>query len=449
MSEAERKKRFRYKRKRSERIFLQSVVLAIVAFLIFVSVIIYDQLNEEYYINYTESSNVDYRVKVPKDAEFYRDHLDDYKEYADSNGDLWLPPNYAYAAKAVSVIRVTINYKLDMEARGVDYEYTYRIFATAEIVDAKTKDKFKMPVYELERSENPIIVSSDNELYIMKMVEINYQKYNSLVEEFEEKLDIKNANETLIVTMEVDVKGSSESFADDNENKHTISMNIPLTENSFSVNYSTSVSPGDNRVLAKKNAGNQDIVKNIITFLSVVEAVLLVVLLVFITLTRNHDVNYTIKVRRLIRNYRSFIQKVENGFDITDYQIVKIASFQEMLAIRDTIQSPVLMSENKDQTKTQFFIPTNTKILYLYELKVDNYDELYGSHPEWEDNALIPEKVEKIEAKTVEVPALPVAEEAAPREPVVTKKPSGYYVVIVRKHKSSGKAKVVKDIVIE
>ena len=49
-----------------------------------------------------------------------------------------------------------------------------------------------------------------------------------------------------------------------------------------------------------------------------------------------------------------------------------------MLGIRDTIQSPVLMWENKDETMTQFFIPTSTKILYVFEIKVANYDMIYG-----------------------------------------------------------------------
>lgn len=434
MSEAERKKRISYKRKRKTRIFIQSAILALVALLIFVSVVNYDQINKEYYINYTESSSVDYRVKVPKTADFYKDHLEDYKEYADENGDLWLPSNYAYAAKAVSVIRASINYQLNMETRGVDYEYTYRIFSTAEIVDTKTKQQFQMPVYLIEKSDTPIVVSSDKALDVTKVVEINYHDYNSLVEEFENKLGIQDATETLVVTMEVEVKGSSESFADDSNNKHTISIRIPLAESSFSVNYSTSVTNGDNKVLAKKNAGNrEEIYKFAVIGFSALELVLIIVLIAYISLTRNHDVNYSIRVRRLVNNYRSFIQQVTNGFDITGYQVLKIATFNEMLAIRDTIQSPILMSENKDQTKTQFFIPTNTKILYLYELKVDNYDEIYGSHPEWTDGSIIPDTTKKTSARAVQSSSSKLG--SCPEVPELVRGHDGVVILIRRKCK--------------
>ena len=53
-------------------------------------------------------------------------------------------------------------------------------------------------------------------------------------------------------------------------------------------------------------------------------------------------------------------------------------TFVDMLTIRDTIQSPILMYENEDQTMTRFFIPTNTKMLYVYEIKVENYEEIYN-----------------------------------------------------------------------
>jgi hypothetical protein len=71
-----------------------------------------------------------------------------------------------------------------------------------------------------------------------------------------------------------------------------------------------------------------------------------------------------------------------NTFNEEGYQRVMIETFIEMLSIRDTLQSPILMFENKDKTKTTFIIPTDSKLLYVFELKVDNYDELYSKSEE-------------------------------------------------------------------
>ena len=60
-----------------------------------------------------------------------------------------------------------------------------------------------------------------------------------------------------------------------------------------------------------------------------------------------------------------------------------------MLNIRDTLQAPILMFENLDQTVTEFVIPTTSEILYTFEIKVDNYDEIYGIREDDEDEVII------------------------------------------------------------
>ena len=46
-----------------------------------------------------------------------------------------------------------------------------------------------------------------------------------------------------------------------------------------------------------------------------------------------------------------------------------------MLEIRDTIRHPILMKENKEKTGAYFIIPSSTKILYVYRLKVSDIEQ--------------------------------------------------------------------------
>jgi len=101
-------------------------------------------------------------------------------------------------------------------------------------------------------------------------------------------------------------------------------------------------------------------------------------LIVYMHLSRNEDVTYTVKVQRMLHSYSLYIQRMEGDFNDEGYQIIKIKSFNELLGIRDTLQSPILMTENRDQTMSRFLIPTDSKMLYVFEIKVDNYDELYA-----------------------------------------------------------------------
>ena len=412
MSEAERKKRLSYKENRKRWIFIQGVALIVVAVLIFASVITYSQLNKESYINYTESSGVDYKVRIKPGTPFYEEYKD---YYANENGEVWLNAGEAYPATAVDIIIADVNYELNMEARDVDYEYSYSVFATAEVVDSVTKNKFNMPVVEI-KAKSTHRQNSNNKLFIHEEVPVDYNAYNEMVKKFTKQLGITKSASTLIVTMEVSVVSSSSDFASNSKNRHVVNISVPLTEQSFKVDYSSSIPSGESKVLAYKNAGNQQLYKGAAITLGAIELLLFVVFISFVYLTRNHDVNYSIKVQRLVNSYRSFIQKVTNGFDATGYQILEIASFREMLSIRDTIQSPVLMSENTDQTRTQFFIPTNTKILYLFEVKVENYDELYGYHPDWIDDSLISTEKCSPENEDTET-AIPLAEEPSATKP--------------------------------
>ena len=68
---------------------------------------------------------------------------------------------------------------------------------------------------------------------------------------------------------------------------------------------------------------------------------------------------------------------------VTGYQVLMVDTFKEMLEIRDTIDAPILMNDNEDQTCTRFIIPTNTKLLYMFEIKVQGFcydpdEELLG-----------------------------------------------------------------------
>ena len=119
------------------------------------------------------------------------------------------------------------------------------------------------------------------------------------------------------------------------------------------------------------------------------------VLLIYTLATKNSHINYSNKVNRIVKAYKSFIQKINNQFDMSEYQVLQVDTINEMLEIRDTLQSPILMSENEDRTMTKFIIPGNNNLLYVHEIKIENYDDIYGVKDE--------EMVEEPKEELVEV----------------------------------------------
>lgn len=101
-----------------------------------------------------------------------------------------------------------------------------------------------------------------------------------------------------------------------------------------------------------------------------IEIIVLVILVKYIIKTRTAESIYQRELQKILNNYKSYIQKINNSFDLSGYQVLQVDEFTDMLEIRDTLGQPILMTENKEKTGVYFIIPSNTKILYTYSLKV-------------------------------------------------------------------------------
>lgn len=372
MSEAEIRKRQDYKRNRKKWISIQIIALCVIAVMTLGSFLIYDNMNRTYYIEYTESASADYKVSY------------DENEFFDEE---WIGAGQSYISSLISGMSASFEYDLNMDARNVAFDYTYGIKAHLIVSDKTTGNYHIEEVYELV-PEKTVSVSDADGFKIRESVFVDYDVYNSYANRFIDEYGLKNAVSVLVVTLDVDVLSASDEFEENNENSYFVSLNIPLAEETFSINMTQSIPSAESQVLAYKGAVNQDIFLIIGCILAALALILAFVLVAFVYLTRNDDVNYTIKVRKLVNAYRSYIQQITSDFDFEGYQTVNVKTFTEMLGIRDTIQSPILMSENKDETMTQFIIPTNTKLLYVFEIKVDNYDDIYSVREE-NDNLII------------------------------------------------------------
>ena len=362
MSEAERKRRQEYKKNRKKWIFGQLIAVGLVFLIACASFLTYFLVNREYYISYTEDGKINYEVSL-FDNDFYEEGT--------------VGQDKAYIASLINKITADMKYELRMEADEVGFDYSHDVIAEVQIVDKDSGKIIYNPSEELVKKTTKS-VNGKNRISIRETVDIDFVKYNELATSFVKTYGAKNAVSTLVVKMNVNVLSRCEEFEENSDNSYSIAMNVPLNVNTVNINLSSSVPTAESKVLACKGSLNLDSFKTVGIASSVVDLVLIVLLIAFIYVTRNEDINYTRRVQKLVSAYRSFIQEMYGEFDVTGYQLIRIKTFGEMLGIRDTIQSPILMSENEDQTRTQFFIPTNTKLLYIFEIKVDNYDEIYG-----------------------------------------------------------------------
>ena len=377
------------------------MIVQIVAIVLFAAIsagsfLIYDGIDQTQYVEYGENSNIEYKVQ-------YTDN-----EFFDSE---WIDKDYAYISALINKITADFEYNINFDSENMDIKYTYWIDAKLTITDKNDGN----PYFTFEENILPMksaLIKGTNKAEIMESVDVDYVSYNNRAKALVKTYALKDAVSLLTVTLHVEANCSNEKFTNECTSIYSSSLNIPLVEDTFSV-YSTQSSPaGENKSFEYQSGIIQNaflIVLITLTIVAAVIAVLLIIgLIVFLKLTKNEDITYAAKIRKILSAYGSFIQRIDGDFDAEGYQIVMIKTFNEMLGIRDTIQSPVLMFENRDETMTRFFIPTNTKILYVFEIKVDNYDEIYGKVEEPIEEEPIEEPVEE-----------PVVEETVIEEPII------------------------------
>ena len=366
MSEEERRKRLSYRVIRKKWLTLQTVLLiaALVA-TVFTAMLAYT-FDKTYYVNYNEKSSVNYGVHL-KENDFYEDSF--------------LGKDYAYIASLIDAVETTFDYSIVMENnRQVDFEYTYRVDSVVLIKDKSNGKILYAPVYnEVGETTNTAKSSAIN---IREVVKIDYDKYNAIAENFIKAYRLKSVDASVVLKMTVNVVGVSSDFeTNESTESHVSSISVPLCAETFEIKITSDTPPSEQKILSYTTKDLSKRFTDVSLVCAIVTAVIAAVLWLYAYLSRNVDITYDIKIAKLVRNYKSFIQKLCNAFDTDGYQILLISSFDEMLEIRDTIQSPILMEENTDKTLTRFFIPTNTKLLYIHEIKVDDYDKIYGYNP--------------------------------------------------------------------
>ena len=359
MSEKEMNKRKRYRKNREKWIFVQSVIIVVLTLTVIISAIVSHNLMKTYYIGYNEGGNIDYNVFL-KDNEFYED------EYLDSN--------QSYVASLIDKIIADFSYSIDMDTDDVNYRYSYTIKSHLEIIDDTSNVAIFNPEYELVSVQNKT-QSSANRLVINEIVVINYDEYNNLANKFIDTYDLTKVTSNIIITLEVDVISNCTAFVNSSVETYSSELRIPLTTKTVNISMTSKIPDAEAKMIACNRGFGSEVFKTTAIVVGIVDILMILLLIAFVYFTRTEDITYTTKIKKILSQYKSYIQKINNLFETTGYQIILVDTFDEMLEIRDTIQAPILMYENPEKTCTKFIIPTDSKLLYQYSIKIDGYEE--------------------------------------------------------------------------
>lgn len=339
----------------------RNTVFALISIIIIVSVItlsffmIFFERSKKQYVSYDETSNIDYKI-------FLNDN-----EFFDSN---YLDKNNRYIASLINYINASFNYKLSLNNEDIEYKYFYRIDADIKIVEKGTDNPLYNKTSILKTSDEKIGYS--NEIIINENVNIDYNHYNSLAKKLVTFYNLDDTESTLTINMYVNVIGTCEDFEENNNGEAVISLVIPLTTNTVGIDVINN-SINNKNVIECKNANSNNYIFIILgVIIALIDLGLVVYTIRYEITTKTAENIYEKELKKILNNYSSYIQIIDNDFEFNDCQMLKVNDFTDMLEISDRIRQPILMKENNEKTGAYFVIPSNTRILYVYRLKVSD-----------------------------------------------------------------------------
>lgn len=352
MSEKEKLQRSMYQERRKQGMIRLAIIAAVITALLLGVGTIFFSARSDNYVFYSEEGSAIYKAYL-RDNEFYTEE--------------YLNGSHAYVAALVDRMTADFSYRLTMDSASADYRYSYYVEAQLEVRDKTSQMAIFNPVYLLK--ESTMGSAEGKELVVEDVVDIDFTTYNNRAKEFMATYNLEDADAQLIVRMCINTNLNGRDISKDGSS-YVIAVHIPLAEVTVAPYVETPVATEAQKMLETSGV-SIGLLKVLTILLAVADAIAVAVLVVYIIFTRDKHIDYARKVKSLLANYRSYIQRINNPFDNAGYQVLNVDTFPELLEIRDTLQKPILLYENEDQTCAEFFIVTDSGILYSYKIAVE------------------------------------------------------------------------------
>lgn len=335
-----------HKKKRKKRKLVFSI-FSIIFFIIAVILTgVYCKLNKKSSIKYNENSNIDYGVNLIENEFYKTNHVGE---------------NVDVIASIIDNIDVTFKYNLNA-SEDIEYLYSYKILANIEL---KEKNKTNL-IYSDEQVaiNKEKIEGKSKRLEIVEEMKLIYNDYNNQINKLIDQYKLDNTVSELSLTMQLNVinKATGQKI---NKETNVMKVVIPLDTKTVEITVNESVKDYQNEIILEdeNKEANKYLTLGIIMF--ALSGINLICLIRYNSKTRSAEKMYENELKKILFDYKSYIQKINTPIDYSEYKVIKINTFTELMQMREELQSPILMYTEKNNLKT-IFMMMKDKILFTY-----------------------------------------------------------------------------------
>ncbi|MBR6949801.1 MAG: hypothetical protein IKH54_06440 [Bacilli bacterium] len=353
----QRQLRYKFHRRIRTRLILDTIFLILLICGLFYTFNRSFSITKSKVITYKEVSNVDYKVYL-KDNNFYESS--------------YLDKDMAYVASLIDKIKIKYNYNF-VATENSDLDINYKVIAKLVIASQNNSKIFFEKDYNLTKDIIDEMVNK-KEYIIDRDVIIDYQYYNNLANEFKSNYAV-NTTSRLDVYLEINEKNKDSNSYEFN-NKNNVILSIPLSEQEISISLdNTNINNSKNIKLDKKFVVNDIsfIVFSVIIFILMLYVLVSLLKMIYLITKKNLSA-YDKFVRRLLMGYDRIIINVKSVPDLSDYNLIEVENFQELVDVRDNTKEPINYHVIKEHAKCEFFV-INDNNLYRYEVDAQSFNK--------------------------------------------------------------------------
>ena len=310
----------------------------------------YNILNKKDAINYKETSEVKYRVNLLEN-EFY--------------DETSLEEGIDVVSNLINNIDTEFKYNLELDEE-IEYKYRYKILAEAQVKEEyKINILYKTEQVLLNKEEQEV---KSNKLEISEKINVDYNQYNAEIKRFLETYKLGLTKNQLNVSLYLNVINKETGEYIHKEEK-AMTITIPLTTKTVEITVNENIKDNQGKILIQENQyENLEYISVIGILALVIGVATLVRLIKYISETRSAEKMYDDELKKILFDYKGCVQKINSKVDYNDYKVIKIDKFNELLGMREELQSPILMYTEENEKRTTF-IMINQNLLFEYVLE--------------------------------------------------------------------------------
>lgn len=303
-----------------------------------------------------------------------------YKVYLKPNSfynESYLDMNKQYIASLIDHIDVNTNYKMHT-TKDVAYTYTYQIVATAHGSYSESDGNTNQgdvwsKTYTVLPTESKN--GTGSEIVVDKTVSIDYNQYNEILTQFRNEFGLSvdaSVDVAFKITVSAGLPGEKSSLSEENK----IALKIPLLKTTIALTPDY-VNSGGNTVYEQKsdNGKQMNIPLIVIGIIGLLVSLVLFKILCGKLLKTTRKSEYMLQLNKILKEYGDVIAEAENMPNLSQYDVVNIKEFKDLVDIEEELHSPIIFNDVYEETESWFMI-FHAKTAYKYVLKADDFDRI-------------------------------------------------------------------------